>query len=86
VARADAASSAAVTRQRELEGVIEALELKDDDWCSRAKALARRREEHAEREEIDRRRALASKPEQRLELPNLATKGRPRPADNWPEA
>jgi len=80
LARAETASIVAVSRQHDLEGTIEGLEAKVNDWRSRAQALARRREEErAERERVDRRSTASRGPAPRLELPNLATKGQPPP-------
>jgi len=85
LARVEAAERAAVSRGQDLEAMIKTLESKVNDWRSRAQALARKREEErAERDEIDRRRARESKPKARLELPNLATKGRPPPRGSGP--
>jgi phage shock protein A len=78
VARAEAAMGAALDGQHDLERKIKALESKVDDWRSRARALARRAdEERARREAAERRRSSSAAPRQRLELPNLDTKGGP---------
>lgn len=76
--RSKAALSAASARQDELDRMIEALEMKVEDWRKRAGAPAKKREEErAERDAIDRRGATASNGKVRLELPNLRTKGHP---------
>jgi chromosome segregation ATPase len=78
LARAEDATGAALSRQADLQRMVEGLEMKVADWRSRAQALARKREEErSEREAIDRRRASKPVQKPRLELPNLATKGRP---------
>ena len=84
LARAEAAGRAALDRQADLQRMVEGLEAKVDDWRSRAQALANKREDdRAEREEIEQRRARPTKPKQRLELPNLQTKGRPPTGAPW---
>jgi chromosome segregation ATPase len=76
VARAEAAMGAALDGQHDLERKIKALESKVEDWRSRALAQ-RSDEERAQREASDRRRSSSAAPRQRLELPNLDTKGGP---------
>lgn len=72
LARANAATDAALNRQTDLERTVEALEAKVGDWRSRARALAKKREEErAERDSINRHQAATSDGRARLELPDL---------------